>query len=114
MKITSVQPKNVKSISRLHAYDSYKYILRDGSEVSVNVADQQHAYEIAVGQIIAEKEFDVIHAHDWLTFRAAVRAKQLTGKPLIAHVHSIERDRAGGKYGNPYGARNRKYCIFAC
>jgi glycogen(starch) synthase len=101
MKITSVQPKNVKSISRLHAYDSYKYILSDGSEVSVNVADQQHAYEIAVGQIIAEKEFDVIHAHDWLTFRAALRAKQLTGKPLIAHVHSIERDRAGGKYGNP-------------
>jgi glycogen(starch) synthase len=101
MKVTSVQPKNVKSISKLYAYDSFKYTLHDGSEVGVSVADQQHAYEIAVGQILSEKEFDVIHAHDWLTFRAGLRAKQQTGKPLIAHVHSIERDRAGGKFGNP-------------
>jgi glycogen(starch) synthase len=111
MKITSVQPQNVKSISRLHAYDSYKYTLNDGSEVRVNVADQQQAYEIAVGQIINEKEFDVIHAHDWLTFRAGLRAKQQTGKPLIAHVHSIERDRAGGKYGNPL-VREIEYMAF--
>jgi glycogen synthase len=54
MNVTSVQPKNVKSISKLHAYDSYKYTLKDGREVNVNVTDQQHAYEIAVGQIIAE------------------------------------------------------------
>jgi glycogen(starch) synthase len=111
MNVTSVQPKNVKSISRIHAYDSYKYTLNDGSEVSVNIADQQHAYEIAVGQIIAEKEFDVIHAHDWLTFRAGLRAKAQTGKPLIAHVHSIERDRAGGKYGNPM-VREIEYMAF--
>jgi glycogen(starch) synthase len=111
MKVTSVQPKNVKYISRLHAYDSYKYTLQDDSEVNVTVADQQHAYEIAVGQIINEKEFDVIHAHDWLTFRAGLRAKQQTGKPLIAHVHSIERDRAGGKYGNPL-VREIEYMAF--
>jgi len=101
MKVTSVQPENVKSISRLHAYDSYKYVLHDGREVSVGVRDQQHAYEIAVSKIIKGMEFDVIHAHDWLTFRAGLRAKQQTGKPLIAHVHSIESDRAGGRYGNP-------------
>jgi glycosyltransferase involved in cell wall biosynthesis len=101
MKVTSAQPKNVKSIFKSQAYDSYKYVLKDGKEVNVSIADQQQTYEIAVGQIIKEKEFDVIHAHDWLTFRAGLRAKQQSGKPLIAHVHSIERDRAGGKYGNP-------------
>jgi glycogen(starch) synthase len=111
MRVTSVQPKNVKHISKMHAYDSYKYILQDNSEVNVTVADQQHAYEIAVSQIINEKEFDVIHAHDWLTFRAGLRAKQQTGKPLIAHVHSIERDRAGGKYGNPL-VREIEYMAF--
>lgn len=111
MKVTSVQPKNVKLISKIHAYDSYKYLLKDGSEKHVNIADQQHAYEIAVGQILSQKEFDVIHAHDWLTFRAGVRAKQQTGKPLIAHVHSIERDRAGGKYGNPL-VREIEYMAF--
>jgi glycogen(starch) synthase len=111
MRITSVQPKNVKYISKLHAYDSYKYTLQDDSVVNVTVADQQHAYEIAVSQIINEKEFDVIHAHDWLTFRAGLRAKQQSGKPLIAHVHSIERDRAGGKYGNPL-VREIEYMAF--
>jgi glycogen(starch) synthase len=101
MKIISAQPAGVKSIQGLDAYDSYKYTFDDGREVQVSVASQQQAYEIAVGKIIKELEFDVIHAHDWLTFRAGLRAKQQSGKPLIVHVHSIERDRAGGSYGNP-------------
>jgi len=45
--------------------------------------------------------FDIIHAHDWLTFRAALRAKEILGVPVIAHVHSVESDRAGGNSGNP-------------
>lgn len=49
---------------------------------------------------IGERQFDIIHANDWLTFRAAIRAKEKTGWPLIAHVHSIESDRSGG-VGNP-------------
>jgi glycogen(starch) synthase len=112
MKVTSVQPKSVKSISKFYgAYDSYKYIFHDGREVNIGVSDQQQAYEIAVSHVIKDKEFDVIHAHDWLTFRAGLRAKQQSGKPLIAHVHSIERDRAGGKYGNPM-VREIEYMAF--
>lgn len=44
---------------------------------------------------------DAIHAHDWLTFEAAIAAKEITGAPLIAHVHATEFDRAGNRYGNP-------------
>jgi len=33
--------------------------------------------------------FDVIHAHDWLTFRAALRVKQQTNLPWSLHVHTI-------------------------
>lgn len=44
---------------------------------------------------------DVIHAHDWLTLRTGVKLKQATKRPLIAHVHATEFDRAGGKNGNP-------------
>lgn len=44
---------------------------------------------------------DVIHAHDWLTFEAAILAKKLTSKPLIAHVHATEFDRSGEFEGNP-------------
>lgn len=44
---------------------------------------------------LSTEKFDVIHAHDWMTYPAAVALAQLTGKPLIAHVHSLEYDRAG-------------------
>lgn len=44
----------------------------------------------------ARKEtFDLVHAHDWMTFPAAIAAAQISQKPLIAHVHSTEFDRSG-------------------
>jgi glycogen synthase len=39
--------------------------------------------------------FDVIHAHDWMTFPAGVAAKKKSRKPLVVHVHATEYDRAG-------------------
>lgn len=44
----------------------------------------------------------VIHAHDWLTLDAGVHARDLSGAPLIAHVHATEYDRSGGGHGNPF------------
>lgn len=45
---------------------------------------------------LAEQEtFDIIHAHDWMTYPAGVALAQRTGKPLVVHVHSTEYDRAG-------------------
>ena len=43
---------------------------------------------------------DVIHAHDWLTMEAGMLAKELTGAPLITHIHATEFDRSGGTSGN--------------
>lgn len=49
-----------------------------------------------IGAVIgATYDFDVIHAHDWLTYRAGIAAKRASGKPLIVHVHATEYDRAG-------------------
>ncbi len=48
------------------------------------------AVELACGQ-----EFDVIHAHDWMTFPAGLAVAAATGKPLVVHVHSTEFDRSG-------------------
>ena len=53
--------------------------------------------------LIAEnEEFDVIHAHDWLTYKAGVAAKKSTGKPLVVHMHATEFDRTGGNGVNQY------------
>lgn len=40
-------------------------------------------------------EYDLIHAHDWMTYKAAIGAHRLSGKPLICHIHSTEFDRSG-------------------
>lgn len=46
--------------------------------------------------IIALREnFDVLHAHDWMTYPAAILARALTGRPLVAHIHATEYDRSG-------------------
>ena len=43
-----------------------------------------------------KNNFELIHAHDWLTFPAAIAAKKISGKPLIVHIHSTDFDRSGG------------------
>lgn len=53
-------------------------------------------------KLIEKMDVDVIHAHDWLTFPAAVVAKKMLNKPLVLHVHSTEFDRTGGHSPNPY------------
>ena len=52
--------------------------------------------------IALTEEFDVIHAHDWMTFEAGIIAKKRSGKPLVVHVHATEYDRTGGNGVNPY------------
>ncbi len=45
--------------------------------------------------IAAEEKFDVVHAHDWMTFPAGMAVAAQSGKPLVIHVHSTEFDRSG-------------------
>lgn len=62
----------------------------------------QRRYIRYIERLILTQDADVIHAHDWLTMEAGVRAKELSGKPLIVHVHATEFDRAGNdNSGNP-------------
>ncbi len=103
MKINFAHPQDVETVIKTGiAYDSFKYVSKSGETESIDLFGQIAIYEQAVGRIVDETEFDVIHAHDWLTFRAALRAKERSNKPLILHVHSIEADRAGQEnIGNP-------------
>jgi glycosyltransferase involved in cell wall biosynthesis len=102
MDITAAHPQGVASVIRAGiAYDSYKYIMDDGGEKWVDIHQQQQLYEEAVARLVEAREFDIVHAHDWLTFRAALRVKELKGCPIILHVHSVESDRAGRPDGNP-------------
>ena len=54
---------------------------------------QRFAEEVAA--LSRNLDFDVVHAHDWMTFPAGVMIAGLTGRPLVVHVHSLEFDRSG-------------------
>jgi len=53
-------------------------------------------YAVVAGEIALVQKFDIIHAHDWLTFPAGIAAKRASGKPLVIHVHATDFDRSGG------------------
>lgn len=63
----------------------------------------QEIYRFAAKcELLAEMEdFDVIHAHDWVTFPAAIAAKKISGKPMIVHMHITEFDKTGGMHADP-------------
>ena len=97
------------TLSPLHkfgmgAYDSSfltETIEPSDPEAPSTIRSIQKRYVQFVEQFVAKNDFDTIHAHDWLTMEAGMRAKELTDKPLIVHVHATEFDRAGGNSGNP-------------
>ncbi|MCQ2199332.1 MAG: glycosyltransferase family 4 protein [Paludibacteraceae bacterium] len=61
-----------------------------------NLLEEIRNYVAVAGVVARSQEWDIIHAHDWLTYNAGVKAKQLTGKPLVIHVHATDFDRSRG------------------
>lgn len=61
-----------------------------------NLLDEINNYSIMAGVIARTEQFDIIHSHDWLTYPAGIHAKQVTGKPLVIHVHATDYDRSRG------------------
>ena len=61
-----------------------------------NLIEEISNYEAVVSVLAHQLDFDVIHSHDWLTYPAGVFAKQISGKPLVIHVHATDFDRSRG------------------
>ena len=53
-------------------------------------------YSLATSLLARKENYDIIHAHEWLTFPAGISAKKISGKPLIVHIHATEFDRNSG------------------
>ena len=62
-----------------------------------NLLEEISNYEAVASVIAHSRDFDVIHAHDWLTYPAGRFAKQISGKPLVIHVHATDYDRSRGQ-----------------
>lgn len=66
-----------------------------------SIRELQRLYIEFVEERVRIEKPTVVHAHDWLTLEAGLRAKEISGAPLIAHVHATEFDRVGHGSGNP-------------
>jgi glycogen synthase len=101
--------KYVKIDSLMHAYistneyeDEYaKLFYNDSKNPKLDIYGKDLFKEVQrygeKAKIIAQfEDFEVIHCHDWMTFKAGKAAKEVSGKPLVVHVHATEFDRTGG------------------
>jgi glycosyltransferase involved in cell wall biosynthesis len=61
-----------------------------------SLMDEIYKYSVVAAVIADENEFDIIHAHDWLAYPAGIAAMEVSGKPLVIHVHATDFDRSGG------------------
>jgi glycogen(starch) synthase len=66
-----------------------------GENYTNDMAGQVHRYAAKVMEIATVEDFDLIHAHDWMTYPAGIVVAKSSGKPFIVHVHSTEFDRSG-------------------
>ncbi len=113
MKVHSATQLSPLERYGMGAYDSSFLLSKKDSEELGELKDvrsvQRHYTRFVERHVETnDTPYDAIHAHDWLTMEAGIRAKELTDAPLIVHVHSTEYDRSGGGHGNPI-AREIEY-----
>ena len=91
--------------TRLNTEESgYKLIVETNTEGTVDftgrydgsLMDEIYKYSVVASVIAGENDFDIIHAHDWLAYPAGIAAMEVSGKPLVIHVHATDFDRSGG------------------
>ena len=83
---------------RTHEWtDVWKQRYTFSGKYGANLMEEVARYAMVAAQVAKDLEgqFDVIHAHDWLTYYAGIAAKRVSGKPLVVHMHATEFDRSG-------------------
>ena len=80
-----------------HDGDVWRERYNFSGKYGTNLLEEVARYAVVARQVAIELEgqFDVIHAHDWLTYYAGIAAKEVSGKPLVVHMHATEFDRSG-------------------
>ena len=95
---TIVEEERRRQVKDFSVQYGQKY--KFSGKYGANLMEEVARYAMVGGTIAMQHkdEFDVIHAHDWLTYLAGIAAKELTGKPLVVHVHATSYDRGDEKH----------------
>lgn len=98
-----VDPEDFWKLRSLNVGETFRFLQTDGEgkfhftgKYGTTLLEEIRNYAIIANLIAQENSFDVIHAHDWLTYPAGIAAKEASGKPLVVHVHATDFDRSGG------------------
>lgn len=79
-----------------HSHPSCRCDLSNRSEnYGGDIYEHVYRYALKAAEIAEVEDFDLIHAHDWMTYPAAIAVAKAKHKPLVVHVHSTEYDRSG-------------------
>ncbi|MGB2824412.1 MAG: glycosyltransferase [Phycisphaerae bacterium] len=81
--------------AHIPAPPSGTFVTGGGAHYAGDLMAQIHRYARLALELAEHEQFDVIHAHDWMTYPAGLAVAAATGRPLVVHVHSTEFDRAG-------------------
>ncbi len=107
-KIISASMIKVKKVNSMlmpymtsHSYSESKSRVKS-KIYGATLFNEVDRYAEVAKKIALEEDFEVIHCHDWMTFKAGINAKKLRKKPLVVHVHATEFDRTGGNGINEY------------
>lgn len=87
--------ERVEKEEALHEDSIFNEKYSFSGKYGINLLEEVSRYALVGAQIAVESSFDLIHAHDWLTYPAGVAAKKASGKPLVVHMHATEFDRSG-------------------
>ncbi|MBR6286275.1 MAG: glycosyltransferase family 4 protein [Bacteroidaceae bacterium] len=122
-QIGNVMDPEVYYDLRSHIYADFSYMhtnefgcMEFSGRYPDNLHEEINNYSIVAGVVARQQQFDIIHAHDWLTYPAGIHAKQVSGKPLCIHVHATDFDRSRGNvnpvvYGIERNGMDHADCI---
>ncbi|MBE6305596.1 MAG: glycosyltransferase family 4 protein [Bacteroidales bacterium] len=102
-RIGNVMNPDLYFALRDHIYADFNYMrtndlgcIEFSGRYPDNLLEEINNYSIMAGVVARTIDCDIIHSHDWLTYPAGIHAKQVTGKPLVIHVHATDFDRSRG------------------
>jgi len=86
--------QNLIQKQKIHSAGSANTVF-GAADYAGDMYTEVHRYAAMAAELAENEQYDVIHAHDWMTCPAAIVVARMTGKPLILHIHSTEFDRSG-------------------
>lgn len=113
-------PSHVEIMHRVsayqHAHDFLEVFLPDGRRIRYGrtILEEVYRYARSARSIATRELFDLIHAHDWTSYLAGLSAKEVSGKPLVLHVHATSFDQAGGLHVDPAVYAIERKAFHAC